>query len=69
MARTSVFQTEYNGSIPFARSNFMIGLLIEFQDEGPGIIDDETVDAIHITSQFFTGWMLKVEYFDLLGLP
>lgn len=45
-----------------------IGKSIEFQDEGSGVIDDEIDDAIHITSQFFTGWMYKAEYFDLLGV-
>lgn len=45
-----------------------IGKDIEFQDEGPGVIVDETDDAIYIMSQFFTGWMLKAEYFDLLGV-
>jgi hypothetical protein len=41
---------------------------VEFQDEGPGTIADETEDAIYIISSFFTGWMLKAEYFDLLGV-
>lgn len=47
----------------------MIGTIIEFQDECTGVIDDEDVDRIHITSAFFTGWMFKTEYFDLLGIP
>lgn len=46
----------------------MIGQEIEFQDEGPGVIADETVDSIYIMSRFFTGWMLKADYFDLLGV-
>jgi hypothetical protein len=41
---------------------------IEFQDECKGTIADETEDAIYIISQFFTGWMYKAEYFDLLGI-
>jgi len=44
-----------------------IGKQVEFQDEGIGIITNETVDAIYIVSKFFTGWMLKAEYFELLG--
>jgi hypothetical protein len=47
----------------------MIGKAIEFQDECSGVIDDESEDAIHITSDFFTGWMFKAEYFELLGVP
>ena len=46
----------------------MIGQTVTFQDEGTGIIADETVDAIYIVSDFFTGWMYKAEYFDLLGI-
>ena len=45
-----------------------IGKKVIFQDEGEGIIDGEDVDRIHITSKFFTGWMFKAEYFDLLGI-
>jgi hypothetical protein len=44
------------------------GKQVEFQDEGFGKITDETVDSIYIISQFFTGWMFKAEYFDLLGV-
>ena len=36
--------------------------------EGIGTIADETVDSIYIISAFFTGWMFKAEYFDLLGV-
>lgn len=46
----------------------VIGWRVEFQNEGAGVITDETVDAIYITSAFFTGWMFKAEYFDLLGI-
>ena len=45
------------------------GKTVEFQDEGTGIIADETEDSIYIVSNFFTGWMFKAEYFDLLGIP
>ncbi len=48
---------------------FHIGMKVEFQDEGSGVIDSVSEDAIHIVSEFFTGWMLKTEYFDLLGIP
>lgn len=41
---------------------------IEFQDEGSGRITEETDDSIYIESDFFTGWMLKADYFDLLGV-
>lgn len=44
------------------------GKEIEFQDEGVGRIAEETVDALFIVSDFFTGWMLKSEYYDLLGV-
>ena len=45
------------------------GKAIEFQDECRGIIADETEDALYIISRFFTGWMYKAEFFDLLGVP
>lgn len=41
---------------------------VEFQDEDTGQIVEETEDSIYIASGFFTGWMLKAEYFDLLGV-
>jgi hypothetical protein len=44
------------------------GREIEFQGEGNGTITDETEDAIYIVSGFFTGWMFKAEFFDLLGV-
>ena len=44
------------------------GKEVEFQDEGRGTIADETEDSIYIMSKFFTGWMFKAEYFDLLGI-
>ena len=44
------------------------GKTVEFQDEGTGMIIDETEDSIYIVSNFFTGWMFKTEYFDLLGI-
>lgn len=47
----------------------MVGKDVEFQDEGSGTIVSETDDAIYIVSKFFTGWMLKAEYFELLGIP
>jgi hypothetical protein len=44
------------------------GKEVEFQDEGTGTIAEETVDSLYIVSAFFTGWMFKAEYFDLLGV-
>ena len=44
------------------------GKEVEFQDEGTGTIVEETVDSLYIVSAFFTGWMFKAEYFDLLGV-
>jgi hypothetical protein len=44
------------------------GQEVEFQDEGTGTISDETADSLYIVSSFFTGWMFKTEYFDLLGV-
>ena len=44
------------------------GKEVEFQDEGSGTIAEETVDSLYIVSAFFTGWMFKAEYFDLLGV-
>jgi hypothetical protein len=50
------------------RSPAFKGKAIEFQDECRGTITDETEDALYIISQFFTGWMYKAEFFDLLGI-
>lgn len=46
----------------------MVGLVVEFEDECQGRITRETEDSIYIESAFFTGWMYKAEYFDLLGV-
>lgn len=43
------------------------GLAITFQDEAEGIIKDEDADSIFIESSFFTGWMSKIEFWDLWG--
>lgn len=45
-----------------------VGKKVEFQDEGTGVITNETEDSIFIVSDFFTGWMYKTEYFELLGV-
>lgn len=45
----------------------MLGTVVVFQDEGSGMITDETECEIYIESDFFTGWMSKADYFDLLG--
>jgi hypothetical protein len=44
------------------------GKNIEIQGEGIARIADENEDSIYIVSSFFTGWMFKAEYFDLLGI-
>jgi len=44
------------------------GKEVEFQDEGRGTITKETEDSIFIVSKFFTGWMFKADYYDLLGI-
>jgi hypothetical protein len=46
----------------------MLGMTVHFQDEGSGMITNETPTAIFIESDFFTGWMLKTEYYELLGV-
>jgi hypothetical protein len=46
----------------------LMGKEVEFQDEGAGKIVEETDDAIRIESEFYTGWMAKAEYYDLLGV-
>lgn len=47
---------------------FYIGMPVEFQNEGSGMVADFTDESIYIVSGFFTGWMLKNEYFELLGV-
>jgi hypothetical protein len=44
------------------------GKEIEFEGECTGTIADETEDALYIISGFFTGWMYKAEFFELLGV-
>lgn len=46
----------------------MVGMDIHFENEGSGKIVKETKDSIFIVSEFFTGWMSKVEYCELLGI-
>ena len=63
------FLNQNSDSEPMKNQPFSFkGKQVEFQDEGFGKIADETVDSIYIISQFFTGWMFKAEYFDLLGV-
>lgn len=58
-----------NGDSMIPENSFIFsGRDVEFQDEGPGKIVQETEDALYIISQFFTGWMYKAEFFDLLGV-
>jgi hypothetical protein len=47
---------------------FYIGMPVHFQDEGSGMVADISDDSIYIASPFFTGWMFKAEYFELLGV-
>jgi hypothetical protein len=46
----------------------LLGTPILFQDEGGGMITDENEFDIFIESEFFTGWMPKTEFFELLGV-
>ena len=45
----------------------LLGTTVFFQDAGEGMITDETVTEIFIESDFFTGWMLKTEFWAALG--
>jgi hypothetical protein len=45
----------------------LLGSPVVFQDEGEGMITDENETDIYIESDFFTGWMLKAEFWELLG--
>ncbi len=45
----------------------LLGTPVVFQDEGTGMITDENETEIFIESDFFTGWMLKAEFWELLG--
>ena len=40
---------------------------VSFQDEGEGVVKDETEDSIYIVSAFFTGWMAKSEFWEMWG--
>jgi hypothetical protein len=46
----------------------LLGMGVRFQDEGAGMITDENETEIFIESAFFTGWMLKTEFWELLGV-
>ncbi|HVT74380.1 MAG TPA: hypothetical protein VHD61_14685 [Lacunisphaera sp.] len=47
----------------------MLGTQVLFEgDDRPGMITNETETDIYIESDFFTGWMSKPEFFDLLGI-
>jgi hypothetical protein len=61
-------EQELNDKLSASQPIRFKGMDVEFQDEGRGIVTDETDDAICIASRFFTGWMFKAEYFDLLGV-
>ena len=44
----------------------LLGTPIFFEDEGEGMITDENATEIFIESRFFTGWMLKTEFWAAL---
>ena len=46
----------------------LLGTSVIFQDEGSGMITDETESEIYIESGFFTGWMSKPEFWEALGI-
>lgn len=46
----------------------LLGTQIVFQDEGDGMITDENESEIYIESSFFTGWMSKAEFWELIGV-
>jgi hypothetical protein len=47
----------------------MLGTPVFFhEEEGEGIVTDETPAEIYIEHPFFTGWMSKIDYWDLLGV-
>lgn len=43
------------------------GMIVAFQDECEGVIKEENEDSILIESSFFTGWMSKVEFWEMWG--
>ena len=45
----------------------LLGTEIAFQNEGKGMITNETATDIYIESKFFTGWMSKPEFWASLG--
>lgn len=46
----------------------MLGTNVIFQHEGRGMITDETETEIYIEAAFFTGWMSKSDYWEMLGV-
>jgi hypothetical protein len=47
----------------------MLGTIVYFEDEDDaGMITDENDDDIYIEHPFFTGWMAKTTYWELLGI-
>lgn len=45
----------------------MLGTPISFEsDESEGMITDETETDIYVEHPFFTGWMSKARYFELV---
>ncbi len=47
----------------------MLGFRFKFEDEpGWAMITDESATAFYIESEFFTGWMLKTEFYENWGV-
>jgi hypothetical protein len=45
----------------------LLGTPVFFQDAGEGMITDENPTEIFIESEYFTGWMLKTEFWAALA--
>ena len=45
----------------------LLGTPVFFEGGVEGMITDETQTEIFIESKFFTGWMLKTEFWEALG--
>lgn len=46
----------------------LLGLKFPIEDEGEAIITREEVDRVYLESQFYTGWMSKVEFWESWGV-
>ena len=45
----------------------LLGMPVFFQDADEGMITDENETEIFIESDYFTGWMLKTEFWAAIG--